>query len=391
MSHKRVVVIGSGVAGASTAFALARRGVQVTIVDAAEPAAATLAGAGIIQPWSSSIDGAYYELYARGADYYPTLLANLAQDGVSDVGFRRTGAIVVSDDVQTLNTTEARLRERAQRHPIAGEVRRLSADEAQSLFPVLRSGLAGIWIEGAARVDGRSLRIGLLSAAERRDARMLMGSATIQPSGSGHPTVRIGTRPEIGPDDVDADIVADAIVVAAGAWTNTVLEPLGVQIGVSPQRGQISHLRVTGDTSGWPSVSPIGSHYLVAFDDSRVVVGATREADAGFDARVTAAGQREVLDAALATAPALAVATLIETRVGLRPLSDDGLPHIGAVPGQSNVFVATGFGAGGLTMGPVVGDLLAAVIADADADASDALAQFAPRLRSAGSALNTRS
>jgi D-amino-acid dehydrogenase len=323
-------------------------------------------------------------LYARGADYYPTLLANLAQDGVSDVGFRRTGAIVVSDDVQTLNTTEARLRERAQRHPIAGEVRRLSADEAQALFPVLRPGLAGIWIEGAARVDGRSLRIGLLSAAERRNARMLTGSATIQPSDSEHPTVRIGTRPEIGPDDVDADIAADAIVVAAGAWTNTVLEPLGVQIGVSPQRGQITHLRVAGDTSGWPSISPIGSHYLVAFDDSRVVVGATRETDAGFDARVTASGQREVLDAALATAPALADATLIETRVGLRPLSDDGVPHIGAVAGQPNVFVATGFGAGGLTMGPVVGDLLAAVIADADAGASDTLAQFAPRLRSAG-------
>jgi D-amino-acid dehydrogenase len=385
VTAKRVVVIGSGVAGASVAFALARRGAQVTIVDAAEPAAATLAGAGIIQPWGSSAGGPFYELYAHGADHYPTLLAQLAEDGVTDVGFRRSGALIVSDDHHAIDTAEARVRGRAAEHPIAGEVRRVPADEAQSLFPPLRAGLAGLWIEGAARVDGRALRTGLLRAAERHGARMLTGSATIGVGDAEHPTVRVGTESGIGPDDVDADVAADAIVVAAGAWTNAVLEPLGAVIGVSPQRGQITHLGLSGiDTNGWPSIIPIGGHYLVAFDDSRIVVGATREGGVGFDARVTAGGQREVLDAALTTAPALADATFIETRVGLRPHSDDGVPHIGAVPGHANVFVATGFGAGGLTMGPVVGDLLASVIADADAAAAEMLAPFAPRLRADG-------
>jgi D-amino-acid dehydrogenase len=92
------------------------------------------------------------------------------------------------------------------------------------------------------------------------------------------------------------------------------------------------------------------------------VVGATRESGSGFDARVTADGQRQVLEDALSIAPGLADATLIETRVGLRPVADGELPIVGALDGMDGVFVNAGFGAAGLTMGPVVGDRLAALI-----------------------------
>ena len=61
-------------------------------------------------------------------------------------------------------------------------------------------------------------------------------------------------------------------------------------------------------------------------------------------------------------APGLADATVIETRVGLRPLSLDGLPYLGEAGDVPGLFVATGFGAAGLTMGPFVGEALAAAI-----------------------------
>jgi D-amino-acid dehydrogenase len=67
----------------------------------------------------------------------------------------------------------------------------------------------------------------------------------------------------------------------------------------------------------------------LAFDESRVVAGATREVGTGFDYRVTAAGQAEVLSEALRIAPGLGVATVIETRVGFRPVSADGRPLLG--------------------------------------------------------------
>jgi D-amino-acid dehydrogenase len=133
-----------------------------------------------------------------------------------------------------------------------------------------------------------------------------------------------------------------------------------VDLGVAPQRGQISHFELPGvDTSAWPVVLPVSSHYLLAFPGSRVVAGATRETGSGFDYRVTAAGQREVLEQALGAAPGLADATLLETRIGFRPASEDGLPLLGPLAAHPDVLVTTGFGPSGLTLAPLAGDLVA--------------------------------
>jgi D-amino-acid dehydrogenase len=77
-----------------------------------------------------------------------------------------------------------------------------------------------------------------------------------------------------------------------------------------------------GETADWPVILPQGSHYLVPFDRGRIVVGATREVNTGFDYRVTVSSQAEVLQEALSIAPDLGMATLTETRVGFRPIID---------------------------------------------------------------------
>jgi D-amino-acid dehydrogenase len=155
-------------------------------------------------------------------------------------------------------------------------------------------------------------------------------------------------------------IEADAVVVAAGAWAPKILEPVGVQLGVAPQRGQIVHLRLPGtDTARWPVLLPLNSYYLLAFEDSRVVVGATRETNSGFDYRLTAAGVAEVLNAGLAVAPGLASWTVHEIRIGFRPLARDNRPKLGPVPGVDNLLIGNGLGPSGLTMGPYSGALLA--------------------------------
>ena len=369
MTSARVVVIGSGVAGAGTAFALARRGVAVTIVDAGRDGMATAAGAGIVQPWSGvSTSGPFSELYAEGAAFYPELLEQLERAGAGRVDFRRNGAIVVSADARELDQVEERLHRRRPSNPLMGEVTRLTNAAARELFPPLSPALAAVHIPGGARVDGRSLRRALLAGAGTHGAVVRSGAATLVEGPGGRFSVRV---------DPEGRLDADAVVVAAGAWTDTVLAPTGHHVAVAPQRGQITHLRLAGaDTTGWPSVHPLTAHYLVPFDDSLIVVGATREADSGFDARLTAAGQLEVFAAALDVAPGLSDATVVETRVGLRPLAADGLPRIGPVPGTSNVFVNTGFGAAGLTIGPVVGDALARLVLG-DSPGTD-LASFAP-------------
>ena len=345
MEKPRVVVVGDGVAGAATAFALARRGAAVTIVDAGLVGRATDAGAGIVQPWSTSSGGAFYELYSAAADYYPELIERLAEAGVHEIGYRRSGALVVNRDPAVIDDVEQRVRERAAASRTAGDVRRVDPAAARELFPPLADGMHGLHIAGGARVDGRALRTGLLDAAAALGAMHVEARAEL--TGDGAVTV----------DGVP--LAADAVVIAAGAWTDRVLHPLGVRTRVEPQRGQLVHLRVDADTRSWPSVHPVAPHYLVAFDAGRIVAGATRETGSGFDARVTAAGERQVLDDALAIAPGLAGASVIETRVGLRPLPEGDLPTVGPVEGRPGIYVNAGFGAGGLTMGPLVGDLLA--------------------------------
>jgi len=353
MRTRTAVVVGTGVAGASTAFALSRHGVAVTLVDAELTGQATAAGAGIIQPWSSAADGAFYDLYAAGADFYPELIAQLSAVGVPDIGYRRSGALVVNRDAAVIDEVEDRLAARRTTAAAMGDVTRVSAERARELFPPLGDGFAGIHIAGGARVDGRALRAGLLAGARALGASVVPGTAAVSPTDAGGWSVRVDGRA----------LEADALVLATGAWTDRVLEPFGRRVGVEPQRGQITHLRVgSADTRDWPSVHPVASHYLVAFDDSRVAVGATRETGSGFDPRVTAEGQRQVLENALAVAPGLADATLIETRVGLRPLPEGDLPTAGPVEGVAGLFVNAGFGAAGLTMGPLVGDRLAATI-----------------------------
>ena len=124
---------------------------------------------------------------------------------------------------------------------------------------------------------------------------------------------------------------------------------------VGPLRGQIIHLGVAGhDTGAWPIVQPVFGYYMVPWADARVAVGATVE-DAGFAADVTAGGVHDVLRETLRVMPGLASATLREVRVGLRPVSIDDTPILGALPGVPNVFVATGHGANGSAARPGFG------------------------------------
>jgi D-amino-acid dehydrogenase len=113
------------------------------------------------------------------------------------------------------------------------------------------------------------------------------------------------------------------------------------------------------DTSQWPILAWFGSQYILAFGPNRVVAGATRETGSGFDVRMTPGGLQEVLNTALRIAPGLGTGTLSEVRIGLRPLSDDGLPFLGYAPGHDNVVVATGHGPSGLQLGPYSGRLAA--------------------------------
>jgi D-amino-acid dehydrogenase len=348
-----IAIVGAGILGASTAFHLARSGAQVTIVDQAHDGRATAAGAGIICPWVSGADDPhFYRLYVEGARYYTELVPTLAEHGEADLGYRRVGALVVSSDTDELLAFDRLLRRRQTSMPEMGDTTLLTPRDARMLFPPLRDDLAGLHVANGARVDGRLIASGLLRAAQRLGARLVAAHAELITDGNRLRGVRAGNEV----------IEADGVVLVAGVWAAGLLQPLGIALPIEPQRGQIVHLRLPGvDTHRWPVVLPPGSHYLLAFDDSRVVAGATRETCSGFDYCVTAGGQAEVLAEALHVAPGLASATIIETRVGFRPVGTGVRPLLGIVRDLDGLLVGNGLGAAGLTIGPFAGRLLAEV------------------------------
>lgn len=349
----RVVVVGAGIVGASAAFHLADAGVDTVVVDRAHPGAATAASAGIVCPWTTTAtDPDFVAMYCAGAGATARLVDRLAERGEHDTGYGRVGAIVLADDDAELAAADALIRQRSTADSDAGEIVRITGREAKVRFPPLRDDHAGLFVGNAARIDGQ------------RFTAALLRSAGITPRHGTAELVAGGGR--VRGVMVDGErIEADAVVVAGGAWTAELLAPHHVTVDVEPQKGQIVHLRVTAadgapaPTHDWPTILPPGPHYLVPFDDGRIVCGATRELGSGFDTSATVGGQREVLTAALRWAPGLAGATLVETRVGLRPLARSGRPTIGPVPGLDGLYLGTGMGAGGLTIGPLAGRLLA--------------------------------
>ncbi|MBV9747529.1 MAG: FAD-dependent oxidoreductase [Acetobacteraceae bacterium] len=356
----RVVVIGAGVLGASAAFHAALAGADTALVDRADPGRATAAGAGIICPWSSGHIGEHRcRLADAGARYYPRLLALSDEHSAGETGYARVGVLAVSAERTELDHTERVLLARREQSPEVGDVTRLTPDEARQLFPPLARDLAAVRVGGGARVDGRLLTAALRTAAERCGARVIDGAAELLTEGSHVAGVRVGA----------GCLAADRVIVAAGAWAPALLAPLGITLAVQPQRGQITHLRLQGsDTRAWPVVLPPTSHYMLAFDNGWIVVGATRENGVGFDCRVTAAGQAEILNQALAVAPGLADATLIETRVGLRPVGPGLRPMLGRVDGLDGLVIGNGMGPSGLTIGPYAGGLLAQLARDQQPD-----------------------
>jgi D-amino-acid dehydrogenase len=346
-----VIVVGGGIAGSSAAYRLARRGADVTLIDRADPGHATAAGAGILSPATSSRSAAtWYPLAFRAVAYYPELIAALADDGITDTGYAVPGGLVIAsgDDAGPLLGDIYRALEERRSSGVAniGELSVLDDTEARKLFPPLAPGTSAIHLSEVARVNGRVLRDALQQAARGRGVRARPESARLIIDGGRAAGVQAG-----------ADLItADAVILATGAWNDAWPAQLAATVPVAPQRGQILHLDLPGtDTSGWPVITGSGDPYLLGFPPNRIVAGATREDGSGFDYRVTAAGQAELLTSTLARAPGLGAATVAETRVGFRPFAPDGLPVLGRAPGLDNVWLVTGLGATGLTVGPYAG------------------------------------
>jgi glycine oxidase len=160
------------------------------------------------------------------------------------------------------------------------------------------------------------------------------------------------------------DIPADAVLLAAGAWSGLIEGlPAEVRPPVRPVKGQMLAVQQPQPPVLGHCVWAMDARqfvYLAPKSDGRVLVGATVE-EAGFDTQITAGGLLDLLRLAWETLPAIYDLPVVETWAGLRPGSRDNAPILGKTP-IAGLYMATGHYRNGILLAPVTAEDVAQVI-----------------------------
>ena len=247
-----------------------------------------------------------------------------------------TGMLVAALTEPGLDEFAAMLRE-AEEAGYEGPVHVVSGDEARELDPALSEAvIGGVHAPSERYVRPESLSGGL-TAWLRDNCALVEEGAAVEST-----------------DDLDAD----AVVVAAGAWSGPLLGkarfPMEAAKGYS----------ITATSSG---TLPRHALYLSEGKVGTSTYGESLRIAGIFDLTgIDETLKRRRIDAIVRSAAAFLhdwEPEEVELEwAGLRPYPSDGLPVIGPVPRRDGVYVATGHGRMGITLGPITGKLLAQVI-----------------------------
>lgn len=255
---KKVAIVGAGIVGATTAYYLSKEAdIEVTVYDHGL-GQATKAAAGIISPWfSKRRNKAWFKMARLGADFYVDLLNDLQESGQEVDFYQRSGVFLLKKDESKFEELYKLALQRRDESPLIGELAILDQATATNLFPGLEGFERLLYASGGARVDGQLLVTRLLEASQ---VKVIKDRVTIIPVSSGY---QIGNQ------------IFDQVVLATGAWLGDILKPLGYEVDVRPQKGQLRDYQVPQDMGAYPVVMPEGEWDLIPFPGGKLSLGAT--------------------------------------------------------------------------------------------------------------------
>lgn len=342
---KKVAIVGAGIVGATAAYYLSKEAdIEVTVFDHGY-GQATKAAAGIISPWfSKRRNKAWYKMARLGADFYVDLLADIGKTGQKVDFYQRSGVLILKKGDSKIEELYDLALQRRDESPLIGELAILDQAATSNLFPGLEGFERLLYASGGARVDGQLIVSRLLEASQ---VKVIKKEVSLNPLASGY--------------QIDNQMF-DQVILSTGAWLGHILEPLGYEVDVRPQKGQLRDYQVPQDMGAYPVVMPEGEWDLIPFPGGKLSLGATHENDMGFDLTVDETLLDQMFVAASPFYPALDEAISSGERVGIRAYTSDFSPFFGLVPNLSEVYTASGLGSSGLTTGPIIGYHLAQML-----------------------------
>jgi len=345
-----VIVIGGGVIGLSIAYELSGRGGSVTVIDQGPPGReASWAGAGMLPPAAATgTSNPALRLQSASHLLWPRLSESLRAETGIDNGYHRSGGL----EIRHGGPPDALHDEIELARRNGDEVEALSPEAVREFEPNLSVDISAAYrLPQMAQIRNPRHLKALLAACAARGVRIVGGTPVYEFDRSGETILGVKTS--------DGLLYAGQFVVAAGAWSQHLLEFVNCAVTTQPVRGQM--VLLYAQPLPFRHILLAGKKYLVPRPDGRILVGATVES-VGFKKENTAEGITGLLNFATDLVPCLADAKFERAWAGLRPRSADGLPYLGRAPGTENLFVATGHFRDGLQLSPITGKVMASLI-----------------------------
>lgn len=375
-SERRAIVIGAGIAGSASAYALAAAGWQVTVLErAAAPATGASSNlAGVLRPLPSADDNRLSRLTRAGYLATRALLQALPDARWSPCGVLHLGREPIH---------EAQQQRTVDKLGLPPEVLQfVDRDTASNMlgWPVDNGGWwfpNGGWVQppalcrAALTAFPERITVRYGAAVDRLEAAKT--TPTVIPAPAGIQESPASTQPSWQALAIDGTVLAEApVVVIAGGAEATRLAPLA-WLPQRSARGQVSHLPAAATPPLPHVVCKLG--YAMPEIDGLRLIGATLQAG-DEDRSLRPDDHRENLARLNLSLPGFAAGVAAETlagRVGFRPMSPDRLPIVGPVPDPAaapanlrlhalpripGLWCMQGFGARGIVWSALMADLL---------------------------------
>ncbi|MCC9306359.1 FAD-binding oxidoreductase [Kitasatospora sp. RB6PN24] len=360
---ERVAVIGVGILGASVGWNLTRHGVKVVFLDAGQP------GEGVTN-WSFSwvnasnktVSRSYFDLNVASMEAYHELARTIgpdswwyprghlrwADDPAAETKLLETAALLADWDYRVELLTGAEVRRRLE-----------PALTLPNEVPVAFY-LDEAWVHGRHLV-GRLVDLAVAAGAEHRFGTAVRDIGTRADGGVRTVALSDGSR-------LDVDIVVNA----AGPGASHIAGLVARHLPMRWEPGVVTRIGCDRVPVHRPMHAP---HIEIRPDGDASVVLHSREIDALIDTGKDPAELARLLqESARRVVPELGNSRTTRTRVSNRPIPADGFPSVGAVPSVPGYYEAVAHS--GITLGPVIGTLLAAEILSGKRDQT--LADFRP-------------